>query len=142
MDLIKAVIEECEEGAASRNYKARAVGVALAHGAEITDEIVGQARGEVGRPEVVQLQPGAEGIEGTALCVPSVRTLGVTEKCFPLRLPIETLGIDRQSHLGLELIHNDALSNLVDIGGHEVRNPGQPPSQAGLHGVLGAPAGL
>jgi hypothetical protein len=31
---------------------------------------------------------------------------------------------DRPSHLGLELIHDGALCDLVDLGGREVLNPG------------------
>ena len=53
------------------------------------------------------------------------------EKCFPLRLPVHTLGNDRPSHLGLELVHHDALSDLVDLRGREVLNPGHPLCELG-----------
>ena len=70
-------------------------------------------------------------IQGPPIGVGGVRALGIAEECFPLRLPINTLGHDRPSHLGLELIHDDALCDLVDLGSREVLNPGHPLRELG-----------
>ncbi len=57
------------------------------------------------------------GDPGPAVGLRRVRALGIAEERFPLRLPVNTLGDDRPPHLGLQLVHDDALCDLVDLAG-------------------------
>jgi hypothetical protein len=60
-----------------------------------------------------------------------VRALGVGEERFPFRLPVNALSDDRTPHLGLQLVHHDALCDLVDLCLRQIRKLGHAAGELG-----------
>ena len=60
-----------------------------------------------------------------------MRALRVAEERFTLRLPVHALCDDRPAHLGLQLVGDDTLSDLVDMARGVIRELRHAPGELG-----------
>jgi hypothetical protein len=61
------------------------------------------------------MAPCAEVLQGAPVDLSRVHTLGIAQERCALRFPVHALRYDRPAHLGLQLLGDDTLRDLVDL---------------------------
>ncbi len=122
---IVAVLQEGVEGGADGDDEAYGVGVhrlagTAPGGAQVADEVVGEARGEIGEVQAFSIEPLFEGAQGAGVRSPGMGAVLVGDEGLALGFPVEAGRYDAAFRLGRELAEDDGLHDGVDLLGREV----------------------